>query len=48
MILERLCCPFVRFRLEMEEDGGPLYLSLTGRDGVKEFLRGELGLPPAA
>lgn len=42
--LEKLCCPFVRFLLEMPEDGGPLRLSLTGREGVREFLRAELGL----
>lgn len=42
--LESLCCPFVRFVLEMPEDAGPLRLSLTGRGGVKELLRAELGL----
>jgi len=42
--LEKLCCPFVRFLLEMPEDGGPLRLDLTGREGVKELLRAELGL----
>jgi hypothetical protein len=44
VLLEKLCCPFVRFQLEMSEDGGPLRLALTGREGVKEFLRAELGL----
>ena len=44
VLLEKLCCPFVRFQLEMSEDGGPLRLTLTGREGVKEFLRVELGL----
>jgi len=42
--LEKLCCPFLRFRLEMAEEGGPLLLSLTGRAGVREFLRAELGI----
>lgn len=42
--LEKLCCPFVRFRLEMLENGGPLRLTLSGREGVKEFLRAELGI----
>jgi hypothetical protein len=42
--LEKLCCPFVRFVLELSEEGGPLLLSLAGRDGVKELLRAELGL----
>jgi hypothetical protein len=44
VFLERLCCPFVRFLLELSEDGGPVRLSLTGREGVKDFLRAELGL----
>ena len=43
--LERLCCPFVRFRLDLEEEEGPCRLTLTGPEGVKEFLRLELGLP---
>lgn len=43
--LERLCCPFVRFRLDLEEEEGPCRLTLTGREGVKEFLRLELSLP---
>ena len=42
--LERLCCPFVRFVLEMPENEAPLRLSLTGREGVKELLRAELGI----
>jgi hypothetical protein len=42
--LERLCCPFVRFVLDMSENGGPIRLTLTGREGVKEFLRAELEL----
>ena len=44
MTLERLCCPFFTFRLELEHEGGPMWLRLTGRDGVKQFLRAELGL----
>ena len=40
--LERLCCPFLRFALEMDSEGGPTWLRLTGREGVKEFLRAEL------
>lgn len=37
--LERLCCPFFAFALELEADGGPLWLRLTGREGVKDFLQ---------
>jgi len=43
MSQERLCCPFFGFRLEIEREGGPLWLSLTGRDGVKPFILAEIG-----
>jgi len=42
--LERLCCPFLNFVLEVEPGDGPLWLKLTGPDGVKQVLRAELGL----
>lgn len=42
--LERLCCPFFNFVLEVEPDNGPLWLKLTGPAGVKQFLQAELGL----
>jgi hypothetical protein len=41
--LERLCCPFFGFALEIEPEGGALWLSLTGRDGVKPFIGAEIG-----
>jgi hypothetical protein len=41
--LERLCCPFLGFALEVEPKGGPVWLRLTGREGVKEFIREEVG-----
>src|SRR5215471_8461622 len=37
--LERLCCPFYDFALESEREGGPVWLTLTGREGVKEFAK---------
>jgi hypothetical protein len=40
--LEHRCCPFLHFRLELEPAGGRELLALTGRDGVKEFLRAEM------
>jgi hypothetical protein len=40
--LERLCCPFFGFTLEIEPEGGPLWLQLTGREGVKPFIRAEI------
>jgi hypothetical protein len=36
---ERLCCPFIRFTLEIEPNGGPYWLRFTGGEVVKEFLR---------
>lgn len=41
--LERLCCPFFGFRLEIEREGGSVWLSLTGREGVKPFIMAEIG-----
>jgi hypothetical protein len=38
---ERLCCPFVRYTLEIEPNKGPFWLRMTGREGVKEFVRME-------
>ena len=40
---ERLCCPFLSFTVEIEPEGGPLWLHLTGRDGVKPFIQAEIG-----
>ena len=40
--LERLCCAFFKFALEVEPEGGPVWLSLTGGPGVKEFVRSEI------
>jgi hypothetical protein len=44
MNLERLCCPFFRFTLVLEEESRGLWLHLTGPAGVKQMLREELGL----
>lgn len=38
---ERACCPFFDIDLRSEREGGPLYLRLTGRDGVKQFVRAD-------
>jgi hypothetical protein len=40
--LERLCCPFLGFALKVEPEGGPVWLRLTGREGVKAFIREEV------
>lgn len=36
---ERLCCPFFNFGLEIEPNSGPLWLRLTGGEGVKDILQ---------
>ena len=38
-IQERLCCPFFNIALQMESEGGSLWLRLTGRPGTKEFIK---------
>jgi hypothetical protein len=39
LAIERLCCPFLRFTLEIEAARGPIWLSFTGPEGTKTFLR---------
>ncbi len=36
---ERLCCAFLGFTLEVEPQGGPVWLGLSGSEGVKEYIR---------
>lgn len=36
---ERQCCPFYRFTLKVEPNGGPFWLQMTGGEGVKEFMQ---------
>lgn len=38
---ERLCCPFFDIDVHQEREHGNLWLRLTGREGVKEFIRGD-------
>ena len=40
--LEKLCCPFLNFTIEVEAEGGSVTLRLTGREGVKAFVREEI------
>jgi hypothetical protein len=40
---ERLCCPFFGFALQLEPERGALWLRLTGREGVKPFIKTEIG-----
>ena len=43
--LERRCCPFFRFRLDVAPDED-LVLELTGAPGVKRFIEAEVGSGP--
>ena len=35
---ERQCCRFLRFEITVEPGGGPIWLSLSGPPGTREFL----------
>ena len=35
---ERRCCPFFRFELVVESDGGPTWLRLRGASDVKAYI----------
>jgi hypothetical protein len=41
--MERLCCPFLEFSLQILPEPTPISLSLTGPTGTQEFLRAEFG-----
>lgn len=43
--LERACCPFLEFRLDVASNNEAVVLHLTGPDGSGEFLVHELGIP---
>jgi hypothetical protein len=38
---ERVCCPFFDLAIAAERENGPLSLRITGKEGVKQFIRGE-------
>jgi hypothetical protein len=42
--LERRCCRFLHFTIELAAGDGPVTLAVSGSDGVKDFLRAEMGL----
>jgi hypothetical protein len=45
--LDRKCCPFFHFSVDVEPHGGPIWLKITGVDGIKLPLQAELlGLLP--
>ncbi|MEO7866142.1 MAG: hypothetical protein ABIU54_00745 [Candidatus Eisenbacteria bacterium] len=44
---ERRCCPFFAFDLEIARRDGPLWLRVTGSQGIKAFIRAEFGFETA-
>jgi len=38
---ERACCPFFDINIRLEREGGKIWWGLTGREGVKQFIRAE-------
>jgi hypothetical protein len=40
---ERQCCRFLRFRVTVEPDEGPVLLELTGPEGTRDFLSALIG-----
>lgn len=44
IIYERLCCPFFEFDLKVEKENGAMWLQLTGRPGIKNFIKIEFGI----
>ncbi len=45
--LERRCCPFLDFAIELAHDGGPLWVRLSGPPGTRELLDAQSAAPAA-
>lgn len=41
---ESKCCPFFDFHIDLENKGKLICLRLTGKEGIKEFMRAEFGI----
>ena len=41
--MERDCCRFLSFQLNLAPERGSIWLAVEGPDGVKEFARAEMG-----
>jgi hypothetical protein len=46
--LEKRCCAFLQFRIDLTPGGGALVLDITGPEGTESFLESLLELKPAA
>ncbi len=42
VVLERLCCPFISFSLEIDPENQPIRVTLTGPMGTKEVLKASI------
>jgi len=38
---ERSCCPFFDITIRLEPEGGPMWLTMTGRQGTKQFIEAD-------
>lgn len=45
--LERLCCPFLQFTIDVSPADGPVWLTLGHGSEIKEFLKQEFSRPGA-
>ena|ERR1700693_1456947 len=41
-VLERKCCPFFDYQLDLHSEENTLWFTLTGREGVKRFIEMEV------
>jgi hypothetical protein len=39
VVMESKCCPFFDFHIDLEKEGQLVCLRLTGREGIKAFIR---------
>ena len=46
--LERVCCPFLHFEIDIHPGGGPLWLHVGGNAQVKAFLQETLARNPGS
>jgi hypothetical protein len=44
VVAESKCCPFFDFHIDLENEGRLVCLRLTGKEGVKQFIRAEFGV----
>jgi hypothetical protein len=38
---ERACCPFFDIAMSFDREGGPFWLTITGRPGTKDFIKAD-------